>query len=392
VSDILSENRLEVTLVESGEEAENYYEEWDELAVSTSAPYCAPAWMLAWWRHAAPADAQLRLLMFRRQRRLVGLAPLFARRTRLGLTEYRLLASGVAHGLQPLAAEGFVMPVATALAWTLAKALPRPDVVAFDGMPARSPWPRLLADDWPGRRPVVEQWSEVATPRIDDLPDDFDGWLAAKSKNFRRQARRTDARLREAGVSARAVTDPDELGAAIEHFARLHRGRWSSRGGSGVMRPSVERMLLDAGPRLIEHGRFRLWLLEEGDRPVAAKICLGAGTEMSAWLGGFDESRAAWSPSFQLYLSVIHDAIANGYRSLDLGVGDQPYKSRLADGESHTSYVQLLPAGRRQTQARLALRAHLARRSLAARVSPEAKRAVKRLVRRGVGAGPDAQP
>jgi hypothetical protein len=36
---------------------------WDELAVAAGRPYCAPAWMLAWWRALVPAGSELRVVL-----------------------------------------------------------------------------------------------------------------------------------------------------------------------------------------------------------------------------------------------------------------------------------------------------------------------------------------
>ena len=49
--------------------------EWDELAVEAGRPYCTPAWQLAWWRHAAPANALLRAIVVRDGDAVIGIAP-----------------------------------------------------------------------------------------------------------------------------------------------------------------------------------------------------------------------------------------------------------------------------------------------------------------------------
>ena len=46
--------------------------QWDELAVQFERPYCAPAWILGWWRHAAPDNARMRVVVARDGDRLLG--------------------------------------------------------------------------------------------------------------------------------------------------------------------------------------------------------------------------------------------------------------------------------------------------------------------------------
>jgi CelD/BcsL family acetyltransferase involved in cellulose biosynthesis len=64
--------------------AEQIRDEWDALAVARGRPFCSPAWMLAWWRHAAPPSALLRIAAVRQNGRLVGVAPFFAREEGMG--------------------------------------------------------------------------------------------------------------------------------------------------------------------------------------------------------------------------------------------------------------------------------------------------------------------
>jgi hypothetical protein len=61
-------------------------DEWDDLAVARARPFCSPAWMLAWWRHAAPAGAFLRIAVVREKGELVGIAPFFALEEGMGLS------------------------------------------------------------------------------------------------------------------------------------------------------------------------------------------------------------------------------------------------------------------------------------------------------------------
>src|SRR4051794_17582534 len=77
---VLVTESLRAVVVSDPEQAAEYEAAWDELAVSTASPYSAPAWMLAWWRHVAPARAQLRLVFSFDGSDLVGVAPFWSRR------------------------------------------------------------------------------------------------------------------------------------------------------------------------------------------------------------------------------------------------------------------------------------------------------------------------
>src|SRR5436309_11631377 len=80
--------------------------EWDALAVAAGRPFSAPAWMLPWWRHAAPRGAQLRVVLVLEEDRLVGVGPFFADRAYGGLARYRVLAATRSYRAEPLSAPG----------------------------------------------------------------------------------------------------------------------------------------------------------------------------------------------------------------------------------------------------------------------------------------------
>lgn len=52
-------------------------DEWDALAVGAGRPYCSPAWMLSWCRHARPDGTALAVVAATEEGRLVGIAPLW---------------------------------------------------------------------------------------------------------------------------------------------------------------------------------------------------------------------------------------------------------------------------------------------------------------------------
>src|SRR4051812_15232323 len=80
---------------------------WDALAVALGRPFCAPAWALGWWRHAAPHGALgLRPVVVTDGDEVIGVAPFFAQRKSPGRADLRLLGAHTSHRIAPLAAAG----------------------------------------------------------------------------------------------------------------------------------------------------------------------------------------------------------------------------------------------------------------------------------------------
>lgn len=387
---------LSVEVVEDAGDAERVAGAWDALAVARGRPFCSPGWMLAWWRHAAPAGAALRLVVARDGSDVAGIAPLWVDR-RGGLVRYRPLASSTASRAEPLAAPGMEAAVARAVAGALASARPRPDVVAFSAIAASSPWPELLRGAWPGRRPLLRAWQAMPAPAFELDTDGVQPWPEGLSRNERQKLRRRRRRALEAGASFRVLSDPGEIVRALPDFAAMHYARWSDRGGSASLDPGVERMLADAAARLAPEGRLRLLTLEAEGRPVASHLFVCAGATVSYWLGGFDEAWAWASPSLLVLGEALEQAGRQGLATFDLGPGGQDYKYLFATGEERLAWLDLAPVGPRLplTLARLAP-AHArgiyvdARGAAIRRLSPRAKhrlRQVRSALRRRAARG-----
>jgi CelD/BcsL family acetyltransferase involved in cellulose biosynthesis len=373
---------VRAVVVRSVAELEPFRAGWDELAVASSSPYGAPAWMVGWWRNARPPRAVLRTIVVVRGDEVIGVAPLYATKARTGLTSYRILGSRCSSAVDLLARRGEEGVVASAITERLERSVPRVHTIAFDGVPAASPWPRLLSRGWPGSRaPAVYREVELGVPQL-PLSGSFEAWLTGKSKNFRQNLRRQRRNLERLGGTIGRVDDAAELERALCALASLHHARWASRGGSRVLRPGVERMLIDAGRELLHQQRFDLWKIDVDGRCISAHLFLSAGTTTTYWLGGFDDAWGRYHPALLSLLAAVEHAFDRGMALIDLGTGTQDYKLRFSERVDHVRFVNVVPSRVATPLARLQLLPMKARRYAAERLPPEAKHAAKRIVGR----------
>ena len=350
---------------------------WDDLAVATGRPYCAPGWLLPWWEHVRPEGARPRVVLALEDGRLVGLAPLWVE----GRT-YRLFGAKLAAPVEPLAAPGREREVAATLAATLAKANPAAPVVRLEGGSDRLGWARLLADRWPAAHPPwLYSADPVTTPTVNVAGLDYDGWLATKSRNFRSRARRLRRKLEEAGGTF-LLSSPAEVERHLDAFSRLHHARWAHRGGSAALNQRVEKMLRGVATELMDSGRFRLYVVEAGGSVISAHLFLAAGGEVAYWNGGFDDAWGEYSPSVLTLLEAVADAMARGEKRVNLGPGAQEYKYRLADAEQPLTNETLVPRGAGHLRGRLDFVPAQARFEASRRLSLGTKARLRRLLRR----------
>ncbi len=383
---------------------EPYLQAWDALAQQLGAPFCAPDWMLAWWRHGRTGDARLRVVLALDERGLAGVGPFFAQVHRLGVVDMRLLGAGFSHRIGPLARPGSEPAVAAALAGALARVRPRADTVVFEGVESGNPWPELIAAAWPGRAtrwpaaPAVGRRTPSATasgagrrPRLREdlrmdapaiaLDGDYEGWLGRRPRRFRKEARRTERRLTEEQVQGRISSEP----AAVETLMRLHAARWDDRGGSNVGAQATA-VLADAAAALGPSGRLSVALLERGGEPVAAELVLRAGKTAAFWGGGFAPDWASFAPGTQTMLLALRALAEQDVALADLGGGAHEYKLRLADGNRPLVWRTLFPRGPRYPliRARLAPRhTRVAVREFVRGLPAEQRERLRRWTRRG---------
>jgi CelD/BcsL family acetyltransferase involved in cellulose biosynthesis len=382
---------LHAQLVDDRAALDQFTEDWDALAVACDRPQMAPGWVLAWWRHVAPPDAQPRFVTVRDGDRLVGMAPFYvepsARRARV---DYRLPGIELSGGISPLAVPDREWDVAEAIGAALAAASPRPDLIALEGLPIATPWSTALRDRWPGaRRPTLRRYHLHGCPMVTLREPSFDAWLAAKSSNFRGQMRRLRRGFAAAGGTSRLATEAT-LQEDVAAFTRLHADRWDGRGVSNLVRlgERLPAILTDAGQALLPSGRFRLRMLELDGEPISAQVFLAAGETVLYLNGGWDERHAKLKPSMLGLLDTVEETFAQGERRIDLGLGEQAYKQRFADANDPVGWSILILPGPR----RLLTRAHtapmlagyalrdLAKRALTAEQA-DRLRALKRRVR-----------
>jgi len=309
----------------------------------------SPACVTAWWRHLAPSAAEPRVVVVRDDGAIVGLAPFYVdlagRGGRLGL---RLPGIELGAGLAPLAASGREQAVVGALAEALADSSVCPDLVALEGTPLAADWAESLREAWPGRRrPASRRYQVSGSPTASLRAPSFDAWFSTKSSNFRSEMRRLRRQFAAAGGAMRLST-LNTLRSDVDIFVRLHGSRWEERGSSSFvgLGAGLPAVLNDIGQALLnQEGRFRLLLFEVEGEPISAQLFLAAGGRVLYINGGWDERFAKFKPSMLGLLAVIEDAFERGEDHIDLGLGEQHYKLRFADGDDPVAWTILIPAG-----------------------------------------------
>jgi CelD/BcsL family acetyltransferase involved in cellulose biosynthesis len=339
--------------------------------------------MWAWWRHAAPRSSRLKTVVVSSGDDVVGIAPLFVE-SRLGVNRYRILGAGVSSRVGFLACPGKEPEVAAAIAACLADEKPRPDAICFEGIHSGSPWPGWLASAWPVRsKPRVHREYSMRSPVLRLAHADFDEWFDRKGSHFRARMRRGARKLESLGGIIRLVSDPRQVDRYVSEFSRLHRSRWARRGGSGVLTNGVESALREAASCTNGDSPVQLWIVESPAAVISVQVFLACGSEMSHWLGGFDEEAATTRPGPAILTMnrVIEWCFANGMTGLDLGAGNQAFKHEFAEEADDLDWLTLCLSRVRCPAVRSAFLPARARAAMARQAPPGLKKRLRRLQR-----------
>lgn len=366
---------LEVDLIDDLSAARALTPAWDALAVAQGLPLCAPGWMLAWWQHMVPAGSELRIVALRDGGQLIALAPWFAGRGPRGRVDVRFLGAEISDRVDVLCVPGREHEVRSGLLGAIAQMRPRPDLLAFEAVPAGSQWTSRLA----ARAPRLTRYrnSLLPAPSVTLPAGEPEAWLAGRSSNFRGQMRRMRRRLAERGGQVRQIVDPGEVGQALDALLALHAARWEGRASSHLTAPGVRELLHEAAAALGAE-RLRLWAAEIDGELISVQLFHAAGGQIKYWNGGWMEEHADVKPTMLTILAALEDGIARGEHGLDLGAGTHPYKMRFADGDDPLTWGGLIVRNGRwpQTRAELAPRVlrYRAKRAVLALPAPVTER------------------
>jgi len=198
----------------------------------------------------------------------------------------------------------------------------------------------LERDGWRSIRRVISR-----SPYIVLAGHDFDSYLESLGSshryNFRRRLRQLE---REFEIDWRPARDDEERREAIEVLFRLHRDRFSDRGGSDALH--TEALLdfhRDFSATALRRGWLRLFVLRLDGRPAAALYGFRYGQSFLFYQAGFDRAFARHSVGLVAMGLAIRAAIEEGASEFDLLHGDETYKSLWARSERELERVELFP-------------------------------------------------
>lgn len=317
---------------------------WNRLAHDAGNLFATHTWASCWWDFYGDG-AQADVLCDDLADPTVVLPLVVTGRV---LRQARFIGHGPADQLGPVCAPEHRPRAQALLREALEGGRVRADVVLLQDMPLDEPWWQPL-----GGRQVSSEVSPVV-----DLAehDDWESFLASRSRNLRAQMRRKTAKLEDAHDVTYRLATAATIEADLATLFDLHARRWE--GESPLLDERQGGFTAAFARAALAQGWLRLWFLEIAGRPVATALVFEFAGASYCYQLGRDPDHDHESVGFVLMVRIIRAALESGLREFRFLRGDEGYKGRFATREPMIESI----AHARTARGRVAVRAALVRR------------------------------
>ena len=323
-------SNLNISLIQDISGFQRLKEEWTCLLDDSESKnvFMTWEWLYTWWRVYGLNNGklQLNLIELRDENgRLVGIAPLKTRKS-MFLKRLELIGDGadvISEYLGFVSRKGYEKEVAESIDKIINK-LHGTDIVSLKPLQSQSleSWGSLK---WPHGRVL-----EFSRCPVVDLPKSWSEFLKTQSANFKKKAKeyyrvcRRDLNLRFV-----LVDSENELNGWVKELERLHNLRWNGE-SRAFNSDSYKKFHLDIARQFLSNGWLRLFLLFNGEKPIAALYCFAYNGVYYYYQSGRDPAYEKYHVGYVLMNLAIQEAINEGAIEFDMLTGEETYKRRWA--------------------------------------------------------------
>ena len=318
--------RLEVETVTDVEGLRALAPEWTALhdRVAPDHPFSSYEWVDTWWQ-AFGAGRKLEILVVRRGRECVAIAPFMREHTRM----YRVPAEQLA-----LLGNDHT---------------PRNDVLcadpaAYEALIAHlshSPWDVLVLPQIPDGSPTIDTLSRVGADHhvhtglwigsvspVLRLAGDHASFERALPSKMRQNLRNKARRIAELGpVTMETITGGPEVAAAVADGIRLEAVAWKSENGTAILSSDeVQRFYTLLAEPLAARGWLELRFLKLGDRRIAFTYSIRYRGTLFVLKQGYDGELSRCSPGLLFWQRIIEQGYRDGLSAIDFLGDDEDWK------------------------------------------------------------------
>lgn len=300
-------------------------------------PFYRPEWIGAYLRAFAP-HSPLLVAAAHKGDRLAGLLPLVEDRFPFriaGLRRLRSAANTHSCRFDLVRAPGREGDEAARAIWALLRDRPGWDLIELNYVPEGAALDGLLAAA-AGDGFLISREPLYTSPYI-SLAGVTAAAAIPESAHFRQNQRRRVRKAQESHGIRLTCLDRGEP-AALDAFYELEQAGWKGRDGSAISCRRQTRQFYDEIARAAAaNGTLALYLLDLGERTVAAFFGLRQNGRFYALKVAYDESYSFYAPGHLLVEFVLRDILARGATEFDFLGPEMEWKAKWTrTGREHS--------------------------------------------------------
>ena len=314
--------------------------EWNGLfgRCAAATPFQSHAWLASWWRtYGTPG--KLRLVLVRRDGRLVAAAALL--RQRRWLCSVLTPVGGALSDFVDVLVDDAIAESATRALIDALLGMPGWQVVDLPETRQEAVTATVLRASWPGRHHAVE-----ASLCLELAASDFENLVAQLPSHTRKTVRRRINQIRRLNLETRSV-GAEEADRAVADLLALHARQWRGRAVNPEhVRASFARHLTEATREMIRDGQAELFEYRIAGRLVASSLAVVGGDLVGGYLYGADpELRDQVDITTLLLSDTMPLARRRGCSTMSMLRGAEPYKLRWRPREAVNQRILLARGG-----------------------------------------------
>jgi CelD/BcsL family acetyltransferase involved in cellulose biosynthesis len=326
--------QCKVELLKTVDEFDAMEQEWNELVSNADVSiYQTFEWLRTCWTYFGKGH-ELHILVFRSDVRLIGIAPMFLNRIKLGgaklATRLQFIGCPISDYLDLIILPEYTQVVIDAFARYLQSSSNLWNVFDLEDVSERSITFHLLPLMMKKYGIRVHLYQGNVCPER-QLPSTWEQFVQSVGPNLRNNLKRKSKRLNENfRVEVEAIQNPaDDITAGIEAFSKLHGERWTSLGYPSAFDDAHHRAFhTEFAKKFAARDWLRLFFLKVDNQRVAVIFNFHYKKRIYMYQSNASgpEEIMKCSPGMLIKGIAIERGIAEGMDVFDFLRGDEPYK------------------------------------------------------------------
>ena len=348
---------MQIKLITNEDEFDALGDDWNALVTGNPRYSLFNSYICnrTWWRHHAHLG-ELSIFVAFDDDKVHGIAPLY----RLTTSRFRFLklntlcfigrgASTTPDDLDIIVRDDNAVAITTELV-TAILADSQAQRIHLRDIPATSPSREVLDSQVQSISSsgitVALNASPEVSRQIATLPDQWQSYLSAQSRNFRKQIKRRNNRLARTGNAEFSLCKTEsDIDKAFEALKRLHHERWQAKPGESS-ESFQETAYLTFHRELMTQlsADDQLWLLvfTLDEKIVGIEYAFSCNKRLLLFQTGFATDVTELAPGHLMMSRLFELAIEGGISEIDFLKGDYEYKDSYANGTRATLDIDIV--------------------------------------------------